>query len=84
MKTILFYLVPAETGWSVRRDDLLDRFDTLTAALRASYAGFRNVRDSGDAAQILVARPDGAWEVVDAWEPAADDLRQARPPPVAR
>jgi hypothetical protein len=75
MNTILFYLAPVERGWSVSRDGLLDRFETLTAALRASHADFQAVRDSGAAAQILVARPDGAWEVVDAWEPAAHDLR---------
>jgi hypothetical protein len=77
---VILYLARASEGWELSGEDGPPSvFPTLVAGIRYAHGRLTAWSRRGAAGQLLVRRPDGAWEVVWAWEPAGKDT----PPAVA-
>ena len=75
MPAVVYYVMPAESGWVIKFGDRLFGHETVTGAMRAAVAAARSSSGNGHDAQVLVQMPDGAWNV--AW--ASEDDYHAEP-----
>jgi hypothetical protein len=75
MAAVVYYVMPAESGWVIKFGDRLFGHETVTGAMRAAVAAARSSSGNGHEAQVLVQMPDGAWNV--AW--ASEDDYHAHP-----
>jgi hypothetical protein len=69
----ILYIASAGSEWTLQGDDRPSTFGTRVAAIREAMLRLAEQKTNGRAAQLLVRRHDGAWEVIWAWEPETGD-----------